>query len=306
LPQEVFTTLEQWLLALLFYPGLLFGLLFAMSGEWLVAVVRPLLSRQRTRLPVSRYSFQQPAYDILKLAGRERGTTPGSGATNVLGLLATLGPLLALALLPLPGNPTASGPDSVSSDIVTVLALLSVQPLAVAALRLREGGLAALKGAQELGRLLTGLLPTLLVIAALVEVLGNRSLRLAELGAAPETAAQTLVRLLAGGVLLVALPWWCGREAGAGGESAGLYVGRLLQQVALSVLWALLVLPVPGALTWAIAVLVGGALLAYVAMRLLPERLWHGRSERGAASVVWSAAVPLSVLALAIGLWWGV
>jgi hypothetical protein len=216
-----------------------------------------------------------------------------------------LGPLLALALLPVPGNPITSGPNSVSPDIVTVLALLSVQPLAVASLRLREGGLAVLKGAQELGRLLTGLLPSLLVVAALVEVLGNRSLRLAELGAAPETAAQTLVRLLAGGVLLVALPWWCGRES-AGGESAGFYVGRLLQRVVLSVLWALLVLPVPGALPWAVVVLLGGALLAYVAMRLLPERLWHGRSERGAASVLWSAAVPLSMLALAIGLWWGV
>jgi hypothetical protein len=169
----------------------------------------------------------------------------------------------------------------------------------------RQGGTAALKGAQHLGRLLTGLLPALVVIAALVEVLGNRSLGLAELGAAPETAAQTLVRLLAGGVLLIALPWWRGGDAALQNESAGFYVGGLLQQVALSVLWALLVLPVPGAFPWALLVLLGGAVLGYAAMRLVPERLWLGRSERGAASMVWSAAVPFSVLALAISLWWG-
>jgi hypothetical protein len=303
LPQEVFTTLQTWLLALLLYPGLLLGLLFAMSGDWLVATVRPLLSRQRNRLPTPRYSFSQPVYDILKLAGREQATSRSSRPANALGLLAMLGPLLALLLMPLPGNPITG--NASPADIVTILALLSVQPIAAAALRIREGGLVALTGAQELGRLLTGLLPTLIVIAALIEALGNRYLRLSELGTAPETAAQTLVRLLSGGVLILSLPWWCRRNAGVRGASAGFYLGRLLQQVALSVLWALLVLPVPGALPWAIVVLLAGAMLAYIAMRLLPERLWQGRSERGAAGMVWSAAVPLSVLALAIGFWWG-
>ncbi|MDQ5824475.1 MAG: hypothetical protein M3441_09755 [Chloroflexota bacterium] len=305
MPPEVLTTLQQWSLALLLYPGLLFGLLFALFGEWLVSVIRPFLRRQRIRLAAPRYSFLQPAYDILKLAGRDSGTTPASGSTSALGLLAMLGPLLALVLMPLPGNPLTGGSQVLTTDIVTVLALICVQPLASAAARLRQGGLAALKGAQELGRLLTGLLPALLVVAALVEVLGNRSLRLSELGAAPESAAQTLVRLLAGGVLLISLPWWRGREAGLQEESAGFYAGGLLQQVAMSVLWALLVLPVPGAFPWAVLVLLGGAMFAYIAMRLVPERLWLGRSERGAAGMVWSAAVPLSVLALAIGLWWG-
>lgn len=303
MPQEVFTTLQTWLLALLLYPGLLFGLLFAMSGEWLAATVRPLLSRQRNRLSTSRYSYLQPVYDIFKLAGREQATSQSSSPANALGLLAMLGPLLALLLMPLPGNPITVSASP--ADIITVLALLSVQPIAASALRIREGGLAALTGAQELGRLLTGLLPTLIVVAALIEVLGNRSLQLSELGTAPETAAQTLVRLLSGGVLILSLPWWCSRDAGVRGASAGFYMGRLLQQVALSVLWALLVLPVPGALPWAIVVLLVGAMMAYIAMRLLPERLWQGRSERGAAGMVWSAAVPLSALALAIGLWWG-
>lgn len=305
MPPEVFTTLQQWVLALLLYPGLLFGLLFAISGEWLVAAVRSRLSRQRSRLPVPRTGFAQPAYDLLKLAGRDRAATPGSSFTNALGLLAMLGPLLALVLMPLPGNPLSSLAIATPADMLTLLALISVQPLVAAALRLRQGGLATLNGAHELGRLLTALLPVLLVIAALVEVLGNRSLRLAELGAAPETAAQTLVRLLSGGVLLIALPWWRGLNAGGRGESAGFYAGSLLQQVALSLLWALLVLPVPGAFPWAAGVLLGGAMLAYVAMRLVPERLWQGRSARGAAGMLWSAAVPLSVLALAISLWWG-
>ena len=305
MPPEVFTTLQQWALALLLYPGLLFGLLFALSGEWLAAVVRSRLAGRRSRLPVPRYSFVQPAYDLLKLAGRERPAAPAPNFTNALGLLAMLGPLLALVLMPLPGSPLANLTNTTSPDILTLLALISVQPLVAAALRLRQGGLATLNGTRELGRLLTALLPVLLVIAALVEVLGNRSLRLAELGAAPETAAQTLVRLLAGGVLLISLPWWRGLEAGGGGESAGFHAGRLLQQVALSVLWALLVLPAPGAFPWAIAVLLGGAMLAYVAMRLVPGRLWQGRSARGAAGMLWSAAVPLSLLALAISLWWG-
>jgi hypothetical protein len=301
----VFTTLQQWLLALLLYPGLLFGLLFAISGEWLVSTVRPFTRRQRTRLPVPRYSLFQPLYDLLKLAGRDGGTTPASGATNALGLLAMLGPLLALVLMPLPGNPLTGDPQALTTDIVTVLALICVQPIASAAARMRQGGLHALKGAQELGRLLTGLLPALLVVAALVEVLGNRSLRLVELGAAPETAAQTIVRLLAGGVLLVSFPWWRSLAAGLHAESAGFYTGGLLQQVAISVLWALLVLPVPGAPIWALLVLLGGAILAYVTMHLVPERLWLGRSERRAAGLLWSAAVPLAVVALAISLWWG-
>ncbi len=301
MPPEVLTTLQQWLLALLLYPGLLFGLLFVLSGEWLVSIVRPLTRRQRTRPQVARYGFFQPLFDILKLGGRENP----SGSTNALGLLALIGPLLALVLMPLPGNPLTGEPQAFATDVVAVLALVCVQPLASAAARLLGGGLAALKGAQELGRLLTGLLPALLVIAALVEVLGNRSLRFAELGIAPETAAQTVIRLMSGGVLLISLPWWRSGESSLQAESAGFYVGSLLQQVALSVLWALLVLPVPGALPWAVLVLMGGALFAYVAMRLVPERLWRGRSERGAAGMLWSVVVPLSLVALAISLWWG-
>lgn len=306
--QEVLTTLQQWLSALVLYPGLLFALLFALAGEWLASAARPLLIRQRTRLPLPRYGFFQPLYDALKLAGRQPseqarvGVANGAGA-NLLGLTAFLGPLLALMLMPLPGKPFAG--DATRYDILTVLALLAVHPLVAAALRMREGGVRALEGAQGLGGLLTGLLPLLLAVAALVEVLGNRTLRLADLGVAPETAAQSLVRLLSGAVLLVALPWWNSRDSGVRGESTGLYLGHLVQSVALAVLWALLILPVPGDFIWATLVLLGGALLAYVAMRLVPERLWLGRSRRGAAGMVWSAAVPVSVIALAVGLWWG-
>ena len=301
--QEVLTTLQGWLLALLLYPGLLFAVLFALLGERLASAARPLLIRHRTRLPMPRYGFFQPLFDAMKLAGRQPSSTGYGSSSNVFGLLTFLAPLLALMLMPLPGNPLNA--DSAPYDILTVLALLSVQPLISAAMHVREGGVAALKGAQELGRLLTGLLPLLLALAALMEVLGNRSMRLVDLGIAPETAAQTVVRLLSGAVLLLTLPWWRSRDTGLGGESAGLYLGRLLQSVALAVLWALLVLPVPGDFIWAVLVLVGGALLAYVAMQLLPERLWLGRSQRGAASIVWSAAVPVAVVALAVGLWWG-
>ena len=131
---------------------------------------------------------------------------------------------------------------------------------------MREGGLEALGGARHLGRLLAGLLPTLLLVAALVQVSGANTLSLANLTAAPLTAQQTLVRLLVGVTLLVVLPWWSARsgEQVATEGSAGAYAGRLVQAVALAAFWAAIVLPAPGDLPWAIALFVLGTLFAYV------------------------------------------
>jgi hypothetical protein len=183
-----------------------------------------------------------------------------------------------------------------------------VQPVSWAVLRLREGGPAALRGAQDLGRLLTGLLPLLLLVAALVEVSGTGSLRLSSLLIAPETPQQTLVRLLAGVGLLLVLPWWTawGRDGSAAQWSASAYAGRFVQAVALSALWTVLVLPSPGDLPWAVALMTAGTLFAYIAIRLLAERWAPARRESEAAALLWATAVPLSVLALLVAFWQGV
>jgi len=157
-----------------------------------------------------------------------------------------------------------------------------------------------MRGGRDIGRVLTGLLPILASVAALVEVPGSGSLRLVGLTAAPETAVQTLVRLLAGAALLVALPWWLdwrGAHAEAH-ESAATFAGTFLQRAALAAFWAIAITPAPGDLAWAIAVTVGISLVAYVAMRLISERWAAGMREQEAARLVWATSLPVAVLAL--------
>lgn len=300
---DVFTTLGAQALALFLYPGLLFIGALALVGEWLAARVRPLLAPRLLRTPLAHYGFLQPLYDAFKLAGRLPSDVGLGNLSGWPGLAAIAAPLLATLLMPVPGSPLA-GRGGTAFDLFTVLILLAVQPLVSAALMLRGGGLTALHGGLGIGRLVTGLLPALLSVAALAEVSTSRSLQLGSMTAAPETASQTLVRLLAGGVLLFALPWWAGGETDlSGGGQAGL--GRLFQQAALAVLWAVLVLPAPGDLFWALALVLPGAALAYVAMRLLPMRWYQARNESGFAGLIWSATVPAAFVALVVALWSG-
>jgi hypothetical protein len=213
LEAEVFETLRAWTLGVLVYPGLLFGLLFALIGEWAFGVVWPLMTPRHARYHQRYGHFLQPLNDLLKLAGRrsparwqheDQGTTAFSQALTWGCVIA---PVLALALLPFPANPVSRG-VGYTGDLLTIVALLAVQPLLRAFLRLREGDLAAWRGAQDIGRLLTGLVPTLAVATALVGISGSRSLLVSSLSAAPESWQQSVVRFLAGAVLLVALPWW--------------------------------------------------------------------------------------------------
>ncbi|HYO50484.1 MAG TPA: hypothetical protein VEW94_11600 [Chloroflexia bacterium] len=310
---SVVETVQVWLLAVLLYPGLLFGVLVALAGEWLHGALRSLFAPRMHRSQARPAHLLQPARDFLKLAGRRSpaplltsGSPPASAPLfeGIASAACALAPVLALALLPLPGSPLA-GDGFQASDFLVVVTLLALQPVLRALIRLRSGGLEQLRGAQDIGRLFTGLVPALLAVAALVEVSGSQSLRLTYLTAAPETPQQTIVRLLAGAALLVALPWWlAGRHSsGRMHESAGAYAGRLLQTVALAAFWVVLALPLPGQLAWAGLVIIGGSLLAYVALRIIGERWALARRKKDAANLVWASALPVAALAFVVALW---
>jgi hypothetical protein len=316
--------LQSWGIGLLFYPGLVFAMAVWLAGEWMVDSLRPMLTPRLYRIPTRHRHFLQPLYDFFKLAGRRRATPDQTWSTdarpnhaltglpaNALQFACVLAPLLALALLPLPGS--AATPElGGAGDLITVLALLVAQPLAVALTHMSHGGLPMLRGAQDIGRLLTGLVPALVAVGALAEASFSRSLLPAELTAAPQTPTQTLVRLLAAAVLLLSLPWWVGRSTvasafmGAGDTGAGAYLGMRLQAVALAAVWSLLVLPTPGELAWALAVTVGGTLFAFTTMRLVSERVEAARRERDAANLTWATALPVALLALGLAIWPGV
>lgn len=310
---ELLGTLQEWVVSALVYPGLLFGVALALIAEWALQILRPALTarsyRPAGRAP--RRHLAQPLHNFLKLAGRQgaAGQVASSGLTGrsgggLPGLASLLAPALALALFPFPGSP-ALGSAGPVGDLLLLLALLAVQPLCRGALLLRGGGMSALRGARELGRLITGLFPTLFALAALVEASTSRSLQVASLQAAPDTGAQFLARLLAGLALLAALPWWLdARDAGEQTDAAA-YAGTFVQRAALAAFWALLVLPAPGVPAWAAALYVGGSLVAYVAMRLVAERWAAARRERDAAGLVWAAALPLAIVALGAAIWSG-
>jgi hypothetical protein len=313
LQPDVVETIQAWLLAVLLYPGLLFGILLALAGEWLYGALRPLFAPRLYRSQARPTHLLQPTRDFFKLAGRRSpapllpsGSPPASVPLfeGIASFACALAPVLALALLPLPGSPLASD-NFQAGDLLVVIALLAVQPVLRALIRLRSGGLEQLRGAQDLGRLFTGLVPALLAVAALVEVSGSQSLRLTYLTSAPETPQQTVVRLLAGAALLVALPWWLdGRRSPAGAhDNAGAHAGRLLQTVALAAFWALLALPLPGQLAWAGLVIIGGSLLAYAALRIIGERWALARREKDAANLVWASALPVAALAFVVAFW---
>lgn len=307
---QVFTILGQWLVALVLWPGLLFTGVVALSGEWLAVVVPSLFAGRAARGQGSRPVFVQPLLDVVKLAGRDNhsgwaATLPipesGGAVMRALASLVAVAPLFAILLMPVPGSPLNSA--TLPYDIVVVPALLVIYPLMGAVSRLAAGGVSALRGGQDLGRLLTGIVPALVSIAALAEVSSSRTLSLGSLTAAPETASQFLVRLLAGVVLFLSLPWLAGtREQNE--TTPALLIGGLFQHVALALLWVVLVLPLPGDFIWALLVAPPATLFAYVGMRLVYERWAVGRGLAGKASLAWSASMPAGVVALVVALWW--
>ncbi len=319
--------IQAWALALIVYPGVLFGVLLALLIEWTYQLFSQFWARAGRMQSRLRPLFY-PLLNLLKLAGRRYNAVPTlhernelaeakklpastqapmpnrSGVDSLISAACAVAPLLALVVLPLPASPLLA--TGQSADLLLAVPLLLLQPLGAALLGLRAGGLASLRGARDLGRLLTGLLPALIAVAALIEVAGTSSLRLAALTSAPETGAQTLVRFLSGAVLLLALPCWRHSDDGVANRGgAGLYAGQLIQAVALAAFWSLLVLPAPGDQVWALVLYVVSILIASIAMRLISERLLPVRRERDRANLVWATALPVAVVALLVSFWWG-
>jgi hypothetical protein len=314
---DFLTNLSAWALALLVYPGFLFALALAMLGRWLAGVVRPLFTPRLYRGRPRNSGFLDPLLTLLKLLARKdavrwqapsltsnAGTSLQAPAESALMLVGAIAPLLGIALMPVSGNPVMEV-LGVRGDLLLVLALLAVYPLASAAALSRGGGFSTLAGAQTVGALLTGFIPTLLLVTALVQVAGATNLNMDGLLAAPQTPQQTFVRLLCGVALLVALPWWLGRRPShqrGDGPSAAAYAGRLFQAVALAVLWSRLILPTTGDMTSDVIVLALGALFAAVAMSLLGERWWPTRRTTDAANLVWATTLPVAGVALVLSL----
>jgi hypothetical protein len=319
---DFLTNLAAWGFALLVYPGLLFAVLLALAGQWLAGLAAPLfmpkLYRQRTRVG----SFFGPILFISKLLGRKTAARwqpdlPASASTadpsshlaeNMLVLAGAIASLLALALMPMNGNPVTQQ-LGVSSNLFVILALLAVYPLVSVAVQARAGGLSSMSAIQSVGALLTGLLPTLLIVVALMQVAGSHTLSITNLLAAPTTPQQTFVRVLAGVALLMALPWWLGTPslrrtggAGTGSVGAGLLAGRLVQTTALCVFWSLLVLPMPGDAVWSYVLPVAGTLFACVVSRLLSDLWVPARRPSEAANLAWATTLPVAILAFLLGL----
>jgi hypothetical protein len=288
-----------WLLGVFIYPGLVFGMALVLIGDWLIAAATPIFTRRIYRTRVRPRHFLHPLYDIRKLAARRPSNSNETSNSRFEAWdgLQSAAPVLALALLPLPGN-FIVGAGAIG-DLFLVLALLVVQPLCSVLARLRQSDLAAsIRGEHGIGRLLTGLFPTLLAVAALVQASGGRSLLLSSLSAAPETGVQAIVRLLAGGALLLSLTWWLDPGKLTDAESAGAYAGSLLQRSALAAFWSVLAIPVQGNLPWALFVSTAGTLFALIAMRLLQTRTLPTQRPSETARLTWAASLPVAALAL--------
>jgi hypothetical protein len=314
---DFLTNLAAWGFALLVYPGLLFAAFLALVGHWLAGLFAPLfmpkLYRQRTRIG----TLFGPILLISKMLGRKNAArwqadSPAGAPTaepssvvaeNLLVLAGVIASLIALTLMPLAGNPVTEQ-LSVSSNLFVILALLAVYPLVSVAVQARSGGLSGMSAIQTVGSLLTGLLPTLLIVAALIQVASSHTLSMTSLLAAPVMPQQTFVRVLAGVALLVALPWWLGGASlrDTGHQGAGLQAGRLVQTAALSVFWSLVVLPLPGDPAWSYILPALGALFACLAMRLLSDLWVPSRRPSDAANLAWATTLPLAILAFILGL----
>lgn len=308
---DTWQIVQAWAIAALVYPGLVFGIVLSLLGEWIYSAIRPSLIPRLYRVASRPKPLLAPLRSFLKLLGRVPSANPGfsgdtdrppAGVSAIPHLLLVIAPVLALALLPFPGNPIYSEVGA-AGDLLLVTVLLALGPVSLAVLRSVSGGLDALKGGRVIGRLATGLFPALISLAALIQVQGSTTTQLSLLNAAPETGIQFLVRLLAGAALLIALPWWAPTDTPI--ESAFAQAGAFLQRAALAGFWAAVVLPAPGDFTWAVVVYVGGALAAYVGMRVLAEKWAPALHPEEAARRVWFTSAPAALVAVLAALVWG-
>ena len=143
---ETWQTLGNWALAVLVYPGALFGIVLALLGDWLFVSIRPSFSPGPRRAPGRRHMLTGPVYNFLKLLGRSDapgltpvGDRPGVRGSLVAQLLLVVAPILALALLPFPASPAQQAIGSVS-DLLVIIVLLALGPVCMAVVRSYGGG----------------------------------------------------------------------------------------------------------------------------------------------------------------------
>jgi NADH-quinone oxidoreductase subunit H len=116
--------LWRYAITLLLYPGALFALV---AGWLLLALGRKLTAAWRgTQSP----RLTHPIDDFLKLLGKTTSLPAGaaSSGVRVLTFAAAIAPLLALVLMPLPGN-AAAGTADTTGDLLVVLLLLLLPAL---------------------------------------------------------------------------------------------------------------------------------------------------------------------------------
>lgn len=116
--------LWHYAITFLLYPGGIFALI---AGWCLLALGEKLASTWRgTRSP----RLTQPVHDLLKLLGKTTGLPAGaeSGGLRALAYMAVIAPLLALLLMPLPGN-AAAGMADTNGDLIAVLLLILLPAL---------------------------------------------------------------------------------------------------------------------------------------------------------------------------------
>lgn len=116
--------LWRYAITFLLYPSGIFALV---AGWFLLALGEKLLAAWRgTRSP----RLTQPIHDFLKLLGKTTGQPAGaeSGGLRALAYIVVISPLLALLLMPLPGN-AAAGTADTNGDLLAVLLLILLPAL---------------------------------------------------------------------------------------------------------------------------------------------------------------------------------
>ena len=253
--------IARYAITIFLYPG---GL-FALSAGWFLFSLGEQLSARWRGLPVPR--FMQPAHDFFKLLRKTTSLPAGTetGGVRLLLLLAVIAPLLALVLLPVPGN-SAAGIVETSGDLLAVLVLLLLPALAPLflgnLLASPYGRTAAQRATRRAGLLIALLLLSTLAVAA---QRGALSLGILTFPQAHPSPASVILDMLAGLLFLLCLPalipqvrW--GLFAGSleliagpstdltGADLALLQLSAALQRVAAgSLLAALFILPfIPG------------------------------------------------------------
>ncbi len=213
-------------IAVLIYPGMLVALIAALLLSWGRASARAALSGAPTPSPLR---------DLREVRGAiERDTiAPESAYGWVLGVASTLAmllPLVALILLPLPGNPLVAS-IGLKGDLAAEGGLLLGVPL----LRLFVGWaipspytrLAADRGAQ----LLVGALPPIvLALVAMGEQLGTLQVPAAATSSTPLVTIDLITRVLAALAFATALPVLARAAALRGdGQEQELLAGELTE-----------------------------------------------------------------------------